>query len=404
MGATWAEGVRVSENSVVRHHDTLVIGGGPGGLFAAARLAERGYDVLLVEEHGEIGRPVHCTGILAREAFGEFGLGTGSVLNPLSQVRFNSPSGLQVDYDPTGVDAVVVDRAVFDEEIALRATAAGARLLASQRVTRLEVTASGVTVTMAGGESHSARTVVLACGANYAFQRQLGLGMPSVYLASAQLELPAECSGQVDVFFGSQTAPAGFAWAVPVSRGEQWHVRVGLMCDGDAGFYFARLLERVREAFGLRDIESVSPRRRLLPLGTIRRTYTDRVVAVGDAAGLVKPTTGGGIYYSLLSAELAAESLHAGLSEGDVSAAALSRYEVAWRERLNAEFRSQLALRMLAQRLSDSEVDGLFNLAQTDGIMPLVYRTAQFNRHRDLIAALFKHPEARKLLFRRLLS
>jgi flavin-dependent dehydrogenase len=167
----------------VRRHDVIVIGGGPGGLFAAARLAERGHDTLLVEEHAEVGRPVHCTGILAREAFPEFGLGTGSILNALSHVRFNSPSGLQVDYDPTGVDAVVVDRAVFDEEIATRAAAAGARILAGQRVTRLASDASGVTVTVNGGETLEGKTAVLACGASYAFQRQLGLratGAPGV--------------------------------------------------------------------------------------------------------------------------------------------------------------------------------------------------------------------------------
>lgn len=388
----------------MRTHDVIVIGGGPGGLFAAARLAERGHDTLLVEEHAEVGRPVHCTGILAREAFPEFGLSNGSILNALSHVRFNSPSGLQVDYDPTGVDAVVVDRAVFDEEIASRAVAAGARIRAGQRVTRLTTDDSGVTVTVSSGETLQARTAVLACGASYAFQRQLGLGMPSVYLASAQLELPASRAGDVEVFFGSQVAPAGFAWAVPVLRGEEYYVRVGLMCDGDAGYYFARLLDRVRGTFGITAAEGIQPRRRLLPLATIRRTYADRIIAVGDAAGLVKPTTGGGIYYSLFSADLAAGFLHDALVRDDVSEARLSGYEAAWRERLNAEFRSQLALRMLAQRLSDGEVDSLFSLAQTDGIMPLVYKTAQFNRHRDLIAALFKHPEARKLLFRRLLS
>lgn len=388
----------------MHRHDVIIIGGGPGGLFAAARLAGLGHDTLLVEEHADVGRPVHCTGIVAREAFSEFGLGTGSILNALSHVRFNSPSGMQVDYDPTGVDAVVVDRAVFDEALAARAVEAGARLLPGRRVTRLTADASGVAVTVNDGEVRLARTAVLACGASYAFQRQLGLGMPSVYLASAQLELPAAHARDVEVFFGSQIAPAGFAWAVPVRRGDQDYVRVGLMCDGDAGYYFARLLERVRGPFGITAPEGVQPRRRLLPLGTIRRTYADRVVAIGDAAGLVKPTTGGGIYYSLLSADLAAGSLDEALRADDVSAERLSGYETAWRGRLNAEFRSQLALRMLAQRLSDGEVDSLFTLARTDGIMPLVYRTAQFNRHRDLIAALFKHPEARKLLFRRLLA
>jgi len=59
-------------------------------------------------------------------------------------------------------------------------------------------------------------------------------------------------------------------------------------------------------------------------------------------------------------------------------------------------------MRLLSQRLSDQEIDALFELAQTDGIMPIVRRTAQFNRHRNLIVALFKHPPARQIFFRRL--
>lgn len=384
--------------------DTVVIGGGPGGLFAAARLAEQGFDVAVVEEHQDIGRPVHCTGILAREAFDEFSLSTGSILNPLSQVTFHSPSGLQVEYDPAAVDAVIVDRTVFDASLAARATAAGATVMSGARVTRVQVAGDAAVVELDGQAPVEARTVILACGASYGLQRQLGLGMPSVYLASAQLELPAARTGQVEVYFGSQTAPAGFAWVVPVQRDSGPFVRVGLMCDGDAAHYFGRLVDRVAASWGLDPSAARRPRRRLLPLAAIRRTYADRILAIGDAAGLVKPTTGGGIYYSILSADLAAGTIGDALRAGDASAKRLATYEAGWRDRLTEEFRSQLALRMLAQRLSDTEVDGLFTLARTDGIMPLVYRTAQFNKHRDLIAALFRHPEARKLLFRRLLS
>jgi flavin-dependent dehydrogenase len=142
----------------------------------------------------------------------------------------------------------------------------------------------------------------------------------------------------------------------------------------------------------------------LLPLSAIRRTFADRVLAIGDAAGLVKPTTGGGIYYSVVSATLAADVLGDALRRDDLRAGALSAYERAWRDRLMPEFRAQLALRMLAQRLSDAEIDDLFVLARTDGILPIVRRTARFNRHRDLIVALFRHPAARRILFRRFLT
>ena len=382
--------------------DVVIVGGGPGGLMAATCLAQEGFDVAVVEEHHEVGAPVHCTGVLAQEAVTELDLPRDTILNALSTARFYSPSGRQISYTTPTTEALVIDRAAFDRALARDAEAAGAALMLGSRVTDVRTASHGVEVQVASGLAVRARAVVLACGANYALQRRFGLGLPTVHLNSAQLELPARRSGDVELHFGWNTARRGFAWAVPVTRGERHFVRIGLMCEGDPAPPFARLLERVGPSWGVPSEGTPSPRRRLLPLAPIRRTYADRLLAVGDAAGLVKPTTGGGIYYSLVSARLAAEVLSSALRRDHLDAATLSRYQAAWRARLMPEFRAQLAMRMLAQRLSDREIDTLFELAQTDGIMPIVRRTAQFNRHRNLIVALFKHPPARQIFFRRL--
>ena len=100
------------------------------------------------------------------------------------------------------------------------------------------------------------------------------------------------------------------------------------------------------------------------------RTFAARLLVVGDAAGLVKSTTGGGIYYSLVSATLAAETLISGLTRDQLDEGALSVYQQRWRQRLGPELQAQLALRMLAQRLTDREIDSLFDLARTNGVMP----------------------------------
>ncbi len=174
------------------------------------------------------------------------------------------------------------------------------------------------------------------------------------------------------------------------------------MCDGDAPRYFQRFASRIADRWGVARGDLGLPRQKILPLAPISRTYRDRLLAIGDAAGLVKPTTGGGIYYSLVSAALAAETLHDALSRDDLSARRLSAYEQRWRARLSAEFEAQTRLRMLAHGMSDSEIEQLFDLARTDGVMPIVRRTASFNRHRKLILALLKHPPVRQLLLRRL--
>jgi flavin-dependent dehydrogenase len=172
------------------------------------------------------------------------------------------------------------------------------------------------------------------------------------------------------------------------------------MSEGEAASRFRRMAAAIAPRWGIHEKDIGAPRQKVLPLAPIPRTYADRVLALGDAAGLVKPTTGGGIYYSLLSAQLAAETLERALPVDTLQAEHLATYEAAWRKRLGAELRSQLVLRRAVQRLSDRDIDRLFELAQSDGIMPIVRRTATFNRHREFIVALLKHPPARRVLFR----
>lgn len=384
--------------------DVAIIGGGPGGLSAARRLAADGWAVTVFEEHDRIGTPVHCTGVLADDVIASMNLPAEAVLNPLSTVRFVAPAGHSFDYTTATTEAVVIDRAVFDVALSTRAEAAGASVRRGVRVIAIEPRSDGVTVTLADDTSVRARAVILACGASYGFQKKLGLGMPSTFLSSAQLELPAERCGDVEIHFGSEIAPKGFAWAVPVRRATGTFVRVGVMANGDAAVYFSRMLARVRERWGVSVSETMTPGRRMLPLASVKRTFADRVLAVGDAAGLVKPTTGGGIYYSVVSGDIAASVLDARLADDDLSAAALREYEQRWRARFQSEFTAQLALRFVAQRMRDADIDALFTLATTDGILPLVRETARFNRHRDFILALLRHQPARRALFGRLAS
>jgi flavin-dependent dehydrogenase len=249
---------------------------------------------------------------------------------------------------------------------------------------------------------------VLACGANYALQKRLGLGMPAMHLQSAQLELPATEPADVEVHFGNEVAPKGFAWAVPVVRGKQTFARIGLMCERDAREYFDRFLARIgpRWKTGVADCRDsgLAPRTKMLPLGPIEKTYATRVLAIGDAAGLVKATTGGGIYYSLLSGTIAAETLIEAFRRGDLTESSLAVYQDRWQALLAEEFSAQMSLRRIANQLSDEEIDDLFELARTDGIMPLVRRTARFNKHRELIVSLLSHPPARRVLMRRVLG
>ena len=383
--------------------DVAIVGGGPAGLLVAARCAEAGLDVLLSEEDPVIGEPAHCTGVISLETAELAKVPDEIILQRPGRARLHAPGGRSCDiaWEGDGREQILaIDRAAFDRALAARAAEAGAVICTGVPVSRLAVGADGVELE-AGQGVLRARACVLACGVTYRFQRQLGLGLPGQVVHTAQLEVDAEPSDCVELHFGRSVAPDGFAWLTPVRRAGRQRLKVGVIANGDAGAALDRFLARP-EVRGRLGAEPDKPIRRLLPLNTIARTYAARVLVVGDAGGFTKPTTGGGIFYSLLTASLAAETLVEAFQAGRLDEGFLGRYERRWQERLGSELRVGDWLRQLVTRCADDEIDLLVRALASDEVGALVQSTARFNWHRDLIVALARHPGIAALLFRTL--
>ena len=381
----------------------MVIGAGPAGALTAERLAARGHDVVVLEEHEQVGSPVHCTGLLGLDAFAEFQLPPALVLAQAGTARFWGAAGQSVSVQSDRVHAAIIDRARLDALLAERAEAAGATVLRGCRADSVDVAADGVVITVRAMEAPiRARACVLACGANYRFHRRLGLGFPNLFLQSAQIEtpFPETLPAEIEVRFGREVAPGGFAWLVPFTRTDGSYARIGLMSETRSRDRFDTFVRTLCERAGASAEAVASPRLKMLPLGPVTQTFADRVLAVGDAAGLVKPTTGGGIYYGLLSGVLAAGVLDEALASNRLHAGRLRRYETLWRRRLGQEIRIGTAFRRIAARFSDETIDSIIELARVDGVVPLLKDTATFNWHRKAAVALLGHPALRRIVLK----
>jgi digeranylgeranylglycerophospholipid reductase len=390
-------GIERPEVLTPERRDVIVVGGGPAGLLTARDLSASGFSTIVLEEHDTIGVPVHCTGVLGMDAFDELDLPRQTILQTAHAARFISADGSSVLVDHERVRAAIIDRGSFDAALAADAVRAGTEIQVGCRVRQIEVDADGVGVSTAAGTVRG-RACVIACGANYRFNRQLGLGLPRLFVHSAQRELAFPEIDHVEVYLGRQVAAGGFGWLVPFNRGDESFARVGVMCEGRPRAAFKELAARICRRFNV-SFESDEPRVKVLPLAPVSRTWSRRVLAVGDAAGLVKATTGGGIYFGLLSGRIAAEVLASALHDDCLSATRLQEYERRWRTRLWPEIRAGLAFRAMASRLTDRTIDRVIELARVDGIVPLLKETANFNWHGAAARSLLRHPSFRRVVF-----
>jgi flavin-dependent dehydrogenase len=357
-----------------------------------------------VEEHSVIGEPVDCTGVVGSEVFARFDLPRRVVLGSIDAITIHSPADIAVTHRNGGPLAYVVDRAELDRSLARRAEDAGATFHLNTQAVEVTPQAAGMEVTCRVGEGEirhlDAKVLILAGGPRFAFQERLGLGTCPVLWRSAHAELAGNGLPNAQVYLGRNVAPGAFGWAVPVRRAGQPFVRVGVNSHGDAPRYLRKLCEEKFPHLIPSD-RPLTPRSWVVPIVPLAHTYAERVLAVGDAAGQVKPTSGGGIYFGMLSAEIAADTAAEGFRQGKFGRETMAGYEKRWRATLGLDLKIGTLFRRLFSRMADRDVDHLFRTLRQEGLLRHIAGRVSFDWHRELILFLLRHPSLARLFLRR---
>ncbi len=354
-------------------YDIAVIGGGPVGSRVAYQLADAGHKVVVLEQKERPGERVCCTGIVSQECVRTFAIEDNLILRQVASARLFSPSGKVLRLGRPDTKACILDRIAFDTALARHAQDKGAEYVFSSPAKNLEVGSERVKIeTLRPGERtyFEARAVVIASGFNSRLVEELRLGSIDHFFVGAQAEVETAPLDEMEVYFGEEIAPGFFAWLVPTSP---LKARVGLLARHRSGHYLKKQISSLA-AQGKIASDEAEPTYGRVPVKPLARTYSERLLVVGAAAGQVKPTTGGGIYYGLLCADIAASTLHQALATNDLSARGLANYERAWQKKLGGELKKGYRVRKFYEHLSDPQIDRLFDTIDSSGMAEVLLK------------------------------
>jgi len=383
------------------NYDVLVIGGGPAGCETARLIAQKGYQVLVAEEHRNIGEPIQCSGLVSLRTLKAAAVPVGAIINQIHGAFVHAPGGEVLFIRDREAYAFVIDRAQFDRKIAERARRAGVEILTGVRagVGEFFSDAASVQLRSRSGE-FAARTHLLigADGAHSSVARRLNAEAGEVIrMCAAEVELRCPETDMVHIFLGKEIAPGWFGWVIPV---DEKHARVGIGVSG-RDKHPRSCLNRLVETYPgiFKGMKVVRHTGGVVRIGLLPRMYGERTLLVGDAACQTKPLSGGGLYLGLLGSELCARVATKALARGNLSPGFLSEYQWLWERVMADEMQTALAYRNIFLTMSDREMDKLIRFFNRPLCQSIIARYGDIDYPSRLASRLsFPGPWAEKFL------
>ena len=325
--------------------DVLVVGAGPGGGSAALHAARLGLSVVVIEDHKEIGTPVHCGECISDIALSNLDLTLPDkvISKRVQGIRVIFPDGTEKRLTEHGY---VLEKHLFEQWLVEQSVELGARLFLGHKLQSMErIEENGKFmghICQGKGDEFpiNAKIVIDASGVTGVCSKILELNERPKVIAGMQYEmLEVPTDDYLDFYIWPQYAEKGYLWMIPKSDGR---ANVGLVTENKSRI--VKELDRfIEDTDEFSDLEIVNPSwkndgRKIsgfggaIPIsGPHDTTHADGILLIGDAAGFTSPLFEGGSHLALKSAQFAAVTAAAAISENDLSSKKLEKYTQRWK-------------------------------------------------------------------------
>ncbi len=355
-------------------YDVVVVGAGPGGSVAAKYAASNGCSTLLIEKRQEIGTPVRCGEGIAKRWLDDVGIEPSSkwIANEVDGARIISPNGtvLTVDESMAGNECgYVIHRDVFDMALAQKAAAAGAEVMVKTSATgilRNNGQITGIRAKSMGREFTIKSKVVIGCDG---FESQVGrwaglntnLKPKDVDSCYEYTLVGVDIDRRYTDFFIGNIAPGGYIWMFP--KGDDTaNVGIGVQTSkikgpGEAKMYLDRFIEKHPEFSKGKPIMEIAGGVSIS--APLEKTALPGFMLVGDAARMIDPVTGGGIYNACVAGRIAGEVAGKAVALNDFSQQMMDAYELGWRAKMEDHLYRNYLMKEKISKLDDKTFDRL---------------------------------------------
>ena len=354
-------------------YDVVVVGARVGGSTSALFASKSDVDVLMIEKRQEIGSPVQCAEGVTYNTFETLEMKPSEkyVRSRIKGANIHAPDGRCINYEGGVAEGLVLDRKVFDKELASEAAKSGTDIMVKTPVKDLIIKDHKVCGVVAKhlGETIEVKAdvVIAADGIESNMARKAGLKTiqsPEQICSCAQYEMVGVDTdpNYLEFYFGEKVAPKGYLWIFPKGDGVA-NVGVGIRSNDNTPLYY---LDKFVSKLDATPVElNIGG----VPVsGPIEKTYTDGFLVVGDAAGHVDPVTGGGIHPTISCARIAGEVAAESVKNEDSSEKYLKNYEKLWRKEVGKGLSQSAKYRKMADKLTDSDMNSLAEFIENQDI------------------------------------
>jgi len=371
----------------MKNYDVAVVGAGPVGSTFARIMAEKGFEVAILEKKKEIGVPLQCAGLVGKRIKEVNVLPNEFIINPVHGGFLHSPEDTVLSVSKGKPEAYVLDRVKYDQFLAHLAEDSGAEILLNHGVEKIDSVNGVINLKNKEKTKISAGVVVGADGHSSIVSSTFNPLAESFQAAQYLIDVGEKRfqTNFVHLYVDSRVSP-GFLWVIPLSEST---ARVGLFADANYQQLTIILNELLNKRSELRGATILKKYYGVIPRhDPHKQLVKDRVILLGDAASQVKPTTGGGLIMGFTSAEIASRAVSKALEDDNVEI--LTDYNKQYQERFKKELKVQLMVHKIFKSLNDDNLEYMFQKLKQEGAEDIISHYGDIDTQSTLVKEMFK--------------